>query len=136
MVGLVGSLSTQAAWSLDAEKQTSRGKDRTAAELAAGVAPVNFDYPELDPRRYGIDTSGATDSQAGIAALLSVAEKYDSAFIRFPQNSALRCDSGLTIDTNKVGIDWQGDSQGPSCCKPGACRYGKRHFSVGDVRRL
>ncbi|MGO9991180.1 MAG: hypothetical protein ACLPTF_01535 [Steroidobacteraceae bacterium] len=58
MVGLVGSLSTQAAWSLDAEKQTSRDKDRTAAELAAGVAPVNFDYPELDPRRYAIDTSG------------------------------------------------------------------------------
>jgi hypothetical protein len=62
----------------------------------------------LDPRRYGVDVSGSTDSHAGLTALLAVAEEYDSAFIRFPQSSALRCDSGLTIDSNKVGIDLQG----------------------------
>jgi hypothetical protein len=108
MVGLVGTLSSRAAWPLDQGQKPSRDGQRTAAELAAAVTPTRFEYPELDPRRYGVDPTGMIDSQPAIAAMLSVAERYESAFIRFPPGSMIRCDSGLTIDTNKTGIDWQG----------------------------
>jgi hypothetical protein len=110
MVGLVGGLSVQSAWAPVAAQKTDSDKDRTPAELAAAVTPVSFEYSELDPRRYGVDLTGSTDSHLAINSVLSIAEKYESAFVRFPANSMLRCDYGLTIDTNRVGIDWQGST--------------------------
>lgn len=45
---------------------------QTAAELAAGVKPVDLSYPPQDIRRYGtIDPAGGTDSTATIQAWLS-----------------------------------------------------------------
>lgn len=39
----------------------------TAAEIAAGVTPVNYAYPPPDLRRYGCDVTGATDNSTQIA---------------------------------------------------------------------
>ena len=38
---------------------------RTAAEIAAGVTPTNYAYPELLVERYGADPTGTNDSGVG-----------------------------------------------------------------------
>lgn len=49
---------------------------QTAAEAAAGVAIVNFGYPERDVRRYGVNTiPGTTDMTAAFTAALAVCAK-------------------------------------------------------------
>jgi hypothetical protein len=110
MVGLVGSLTAQAGWPNDLGQRAGPKIERTTAELAAGVTPTHFEYPELDARRYGVDLTGSTDSQPAIVSMLSVAENHDNAFIRLPPGSMIRCDDGLAIDTNRIGIDWQGST--------------------------
>ena len=82
---------------------------QTAAEIAASVVPTNLAYPELDPRRYGIDFTGTTASDAQFANLLAVAAQFASAFIRFPQiTGTMRLDNGFTTDPSKLGIDFGG----------------------------
>jgi hypothetical protein len=38
----------------------------TAAEVAASVTPTNYTYPTGDPRRYGVDVTGAVDCTTAI----------------------------------------------------------------------
>lgn len=82
----------------------------TPAEQNALISPSTLVYPELDPRRYGADPTGASNSQAAIQNLFAVAEQYNSVMLRFPQGGTYRCDTGLTWDANKVGIDFQGST--------------------------
>jgi len=44
---------------------------RTAAEMAAGVTPVNYAYAIGDIRRYGADPTGGNDSTAAIQAAIN-----------------------------------------------------------------
>lgn len=44
---------------------------RTAAEILAGVTPVNYTYAPGDVRRYGADPTGATDSATAFATAFS-----------------------------------------------------------------
>lgn len=83
---------------------------QTPAEIAAGVMPTNFLYTELDPRRYGVDTAGATDATSTVAAWISVGEQYASVLLKMTQAGRVRMDGGFTVDTNKVGIDWSGST--------------------------
>jgi hypothetical protein len=46
---------------------------RTTAEIAAGVTPINFEFPELDVLRYGADNTGHTSCDKAISDALSVA---------------------------------------------------------------
>jgi len=46
---------------------------RTAAEVSAGVTPVNYAYPPGDVRRYGADDSGTSDSGPAFNTAYSVA---------------------------------------------------------------
>jgi hypothetical protein len=46
---------------------------RTAAEIAASVTPVNYAYPPGDLRRYGCDTTGATDNSTQIQNAIAAA---------------------------------------------------------------
>lgn len=48
---------------------------QTDAERAASVTPTNFAYQSGDPRRYGGDGTGVTDSTAALAASLSVVQQ-------------------------------------------------------------
>ena len=86
------------------------GQTQTPAEAVANVTPVNTNYPELDARRYGVDTTGATDSTTAFANLLAVASQYLSAGVLLPVNSNIRLDGGFTIDTNRVHLDGNGAS--------------------------
>jgi hypothetical protein len=76
IVTLAGTLSTPVAWPLDAELETNRGKDRTAAELAAAVTPTDFAYPPGNPRRYGAVGDGVRDDTAALAACISCNATY------------------------------------------------------------
>jgi hypothetical protein len=84
----------------------------TAAALALSISittlVVNQAYPELYPSRYGIDTTGAIDATAAVIKWLAVAEQYNGVILRYAQAGTCRLDGGLTIDTNKTGIDWSG----------------------------
>lgn len=46
---------------------------RTAAEIAAGVTPVNYSYPVTDPRRFGAKIDGATDDTVAIQNWINLA---------------------------------------------------------------
>jgi hypothetical protein len=56
--------SSQIATTLDSLK-------RTAAEIAAGVAPINYAYAPGDLRRYGADPTGSNNSVAAVNAALA-----------------------------------------------------------------
>src|SRR6185437_13074114 len=49
---------------------------QTAAEIAAGVTPVNYAYAPLDCRRYGAKGDGSTDDTVSIQDSMSVAAQY------------------------------------------------------------
>ena len=79
---------------------------QTAAELAAGVAPVNFQWPQGDPRRYGAVLNGATDDTAALTAWASVggnltfpgdATALISSTIEFPNNTTVTFAGGGTL---------------------------------------
>ncbi len=58
---------------------------RTAAEIAAGVTPVFYYYPPGDLRRYGCDTTGATDNSTQIAnAILAAVATGGVGYIYHP----------------------------------------------------
>lgn len=67
------------------------GNGRTAAEIAAGVTPVNYSYPPLAVDRYGTNTTpGTTDMRAAIKTAWNVAKQSGGGTIKFlPANYAL-----------------------------------------------
>jgi hypothetical protein len=81
---------------------------QTAAEAAVPVVPTNYAYPELDPRRYGVDTTGATNSQAAMMTWFSVAAQYQGVMLKMTPAGRVRCDTGISWDTNLIGLDLQG----------------------------
>src|SRR5690606_20721054 len=67
--------------------QTTPDYSRTAAEIAAGVTPVDYRYPEGNVRRYGAVGNGvADDTQAIQAALDAAAETsfYGGSVVSIP----------------------------------------------------
>lgn len=55
---------------------------RTAAESALSVTPTDFSYPAdpyIDPRRYGADPTGATDSTTAVQTALNIALQASGA---------------------------------------------------------
>src|ERR1700722_3025015 len=46
---------------------------RTAAEMAAGITPTNFEFPELNVLRYGADNTGRASCDRAISDALSAA---------------------------------------------------------------
>jgi hypothetical protein len=69
---------------------------RTPAEVTAGVTVVNFNFPELDPNRYGKNTSpGVTPMNAAFNAAIAVAVAKGGAAIPVPA-----ADYGITPPLN------------------------------------
>ena len=59
---------------VQAQTYTLPSYPATAAESAVGVTPTNNTYPPGDVRRYGADSTGATDSTTAIQSALNVAQ--------------------------------------------------------------
>lgn len=83
---------------------------RTAAEIAAGVAVINYSRQELDPRRYGFVNSSSVDNSPSIQAAINVGEQYTGCTVVLPPNSNILCNTGLTRDVSKVGLDLNGST--------------------------
>jgi len=77
---------------------------QTAAEIAAGVTPTNYAYPAGDVRRYGADSSGATDASTAIQSAINT-----NSYITIPSGSYLT-NSGLTIGDHKI-IEFTGNAK-------------------------
>jgi hypothetical protein len=66
----------------EAQGQPAARKRRTPAEVAAKVTPTDYSYPAdpyIDPRRYGADPTGSTDSTSALQAALDVAYQCKGA---------------------------------------------------------
>src|SRR5690606_75555 len=55
--------------------QTTPDYSRTAAEISAGVTPVDYRYPEGDVRRYGAVGDGLTDDTEAVRQMHAVANE-------------------------------------------------------------
>jgi hypothetical protein len=65
-----------------AQGKPAPGAGRTPAELAAKVTPTDYSYPAdpyIDPRRYGADPTGSTDSTSALQAAIDVAYRCKGA---------------------------------------------------------
>ncbi|MDA8119133.1 MAG: hypothetical protein M0Z85_03595 [Gammaproteobacteria bacterium] len=62
--------------------QIPQAYQRTAAEIAAGVTPTNYGYPELWVERYGADPTGTTDSGVAFRNACLVARQKGGGIIR------------------------------------------------------
>lgn len=94
---------------------------RTQAEINAAVTPTNYAYPALgnpgfDPRRYGVDPTGAAASDAGLTSMLAVAAQIGAAngtpiWITLNQGALYTFNSQVTISSaNNVGINLNGST--------------------------
>lgn len=68
---------------------------RTAAEIAAGVTPTAYQYPEGDGRRYGMVCDGTTDDAAALGRLFLVMGKGVNGFLPGGYTSLIK--TGQTI---------------------------------------
>lgn len=72
---------------------------RTAAEISAGVTPVDYRYPELHVYRYGTNTTpGTTDMTDAIHAAVNVAKQRGGGVVQFP-------DGDIVAHSDTIGID-------------------------------
>lgn len=93
-----------------AQTRTPPRYTRTAAEIAAGVTPTNYAYMPYDWPRYGADPMGAVNSSTAIQNALTAAGQETTAAICNVTCGRYRCDTGLTWDANKVGVNLNGST--------------------------
>lgn len=81
----------------------------TAAEIAAGVTPTNYLYPEFDIRRYGALSNGVADDTAAVEDAIAVAVQTGGhVSVFFPEGNTLV--TSLTIGGQ--GIELLGTGMG------------------------
>jgi hypothetical protein len=96
---------------------------RTPEEVAAGVTPVSFAYPELNVLRYGADGSGRAPSDEAISTALAVAcpmagSGRNARYVHFPVGQYLVTKTINLTNTRqagtrvKDGLTIKGDSAG------------------------
>ena len=69
---------------------------QTAAEISAGVTPSNYGYQPGDVRRYGADSTGATDSASAINSAILVAKTAYGGTVTFAPGTYV-CATQLTM---------------------------------------
>lgn len=131
---------------------------RSAAEIAAGVTPTNFIYPELDIRRYGATAAGsgaanATAIQSGVSVLAQYTDGellipsdvvFNVAQVTFTSMSQfnIRCDGVLQSSAASLGtfVDLHGLAGTYTPLKFTTCTrfklYGKGYINPGFVDSL
>lgn len=75
---------------------------QTAAEIAAGVTPTNYQYPPGYPRRYGAVGDNVTDDTVAVQTAFNVSGK-----VTFTQSDFYKV-STITQSTNNQVIDFNG----------------------------
>lgn len=85
--------SAEAVW----ETYSDRIIPRTAAEVAAGVTPTHFHFPELNAKRYGAVGDGVTNNNTALANWVLVGKQVTKPHMILPQGSYLTS-STLTLD--------------------------------------
>jgi Pectate lyase superfamily protein len=75
---------------------------RTAAEIAAGVTPVNYAYAPYDCKRYGARGDGTTDDTAALTTWLSLANNNLTSLYLSP--GTYKVTSTLVIPGNNITI--------------------------------
>ena len=81
---------------------------RTPAEIAAGVTPTNYAYPELTPKRYGAAGDGAADDSSAFSSMLSVAGAGSNATIRLDKGATYLL-SAWTYKSTTTGFRMDGN---------------------------
>jgi len=89
---------------------------QTAAEVAAGVTPVNYAFNPGDVRRYGADPTGVTAADAAFALAVLQAKQVNGAQITFP--GTYRFTTGIVVNGDEV--HFRGDGVGASVLLAGA----------------
>jgi len=79
---------------------------RTAAEIAAGVTPVNFAYTPGDLRRYGCDITGGTDNSAQISNAINAAVASGGVGYIYHPGGTIAHGSQITIPNGLAVIGW------------------------------
>jgi hypothetical protein len=91
---------------------------RTAAEIDAGVTPVDYGYPERNVLRYGADNEGVNPSLDGILDAIRVARSRRALYglttveVYFPDGVYL-CSDGVPIVT---GVVYRCDARWSAAC--------------------
>jgi hypothetical protein len=108
---------------------------QTAAEAAASVTPVAYNFEPYRVLRYGADPTGAVDATAAFQNAFNAAAKETHATVYgAPGASFLFSGStGLTIDTNRVGFDGVGCFLNATACVAG--NFWKFIQSAADVNQ-
>lgn len=82
---------------------------RTTAEIAAGIAPVNFVYPELDVRRYGaLSTNTGAQNAVAIQAGVSVLAQRSYGELLIPQGLVLNITQVTFTSLTKFNVRCDG----------------------------
>lgn len=80
---------------------------RTAAEIAAGVTPVNFSYAPNNVKRYGAIGNGSTDDTAAIRVALNYAGANGLTSLFFPEGN-YKITSTLVIPGENITLYGEG----------------------------
>lgn len=82
---------------------------QTPAELAAGVTPTNYAYEPYTILRYGGDPTGTNDSTIALQTACNAAAQAGNSEVSVGVAGAiLKIGSSWSVNTNEVGIDFQG----------------------------
>jgi hypothetical protein len=88
---------------------------RTAAEIAAGIVPINYTVPPypINPLRYGTNTTpGSTDMTAAIQAAMDVGAEVRAAVYLPADAGECRITTNITVSNGRSGL--VGDGKGLS----------------------
>lgn len=88
--------------------QFDDSKVRTAAEITAGVTPVNYAFAPYIVDRYGADSTGTNDSTAAFNTAFAACKQGDGGIVEGLPGATYRIDGQLSIDLNAVGFDGHG----------------------------
>lgn len=108
---------------------------RTNAETSAGVTPTNFAYAPGWATRFGVDTSGATDSTAALQNALNAAAKgawfssTGGATVTIPSGALLKILGNLTIPPN-VTLKGPQSGVGTGTADSKSCNYAAMGGSI------
>lgn len=117
------------------------GYPRTAAEIAAGVTPVDYSYEPGDVRRYGADITGSNDSGTAIQNAISQCAQAGGSAVRLIGTlkfaATLTYSTGVTIfgENRQTQLNYTGSGAAIQSATPSTRTYSLtlRDFTLTDI---